>query len=158
MKSMRTLATCGEYSNDRCPNPSTDTSMPPRADSSLVDGGCTMLSCVENTLELKDGDGDIYSRYDLHFLMSNEQKRRLLVLCLLFSPDTLDDKCFFQSENIDSSNEFYELGQVQTSLAAVSNILIGGVNRKVRRIMIYKRNWMLRNYLMPLLQLKNELS
>ena len=115
-------------------------------------------SCVENTLELKDGDGDIYSRYDLHFLMSNEQKRRLLVLCLLFSPDTLDDKCFFQSENIDSSNEFYELGQVQTSLAAVSNILIGGVNRKVRRIMIYKRNWMLRNYIMPLLQLKNELS
>ena len=115
-------------------------------------------SCVENTLELKDGDGDIYSRYDLHFLMNNEQKRRLLVLCMLFSPDMLDDKCFFQSENIDSSNEFYELSQVQTSLAAVSNILIGGVNRKVRRIMIYKRSWMLRNYIMPLMQLNNELN
>ena len=115
-------------------------------------------SCVENTLELDDADSDIYSRYDLHFLMTKENKRRLLALCLLVSPDILDDSCFFQRENIDSQNEFYELDQVQTSLAAVSNILIGGVNRKVRRIMIYKRNWMLRYYFWPIFQLENELS
>ena len=116
------------------------------------------LSCVENTLELDDADSDIYSRYDLHLLMTKEHKRRLLALCLLVSPDILDDSCFFQRENIDLQNEFYELDQVQTSLAAVSNILIGGVNRKVRRIMIYKRNWMLRYYFWPIFQLENELS
>ena len=51
---------------------------------------------------------------------------------------------------MDSDNEFLELSSTETNFIASSSVLIGGSQRKVSKIMMYKRCWIQRNYFDPL--------
>ena len=53
----------------------------------------------------------------------------------------------------DSNNAFFELSAVQHNLLLTDTILIGGQRRSVKKIMAYKRQWVLNFWVDPVRQL-----
>ena len=51
---------------------------------------------------------------------------------------------------MNDSNEFLELSSTETSFIASRSVLIGGSQRRVAKIMLYKQSWLQRNYFGPL--------
>lgn len=62
------------------------------------------------------------------------------------------DQCIFKvPESIQGfHNKFLELNEARTTVLASNNVLIGGVSRKVTKIMMYKPSWMTFYYLEPI--------
>lgn len=106
------------------------------------------LSCVGCCLDIREELGEL-ANYNRYYLFSNEDKRKIVSLAYLLSPDELIGKCWFPSEDIDSNNEIYELSQVQNTLIVSSFIQIGSESRRVAKIMLFKRQWMQKFYIEP---------
>lgn len=90
---------------------------------------------------------------DGYAYLSNEEKAKLLTLCLALSPDKLMGAIFFPAPDdaLDGyANEFYELSAVSTRLVVAESLLVGGQQKKVRSIMMFKKSWIENNYLNPL--------
>ena len=51
---------------------------------------------------------------------------------------------------MSDSNDFLEMSSTQTNFIATNSVLIGGSQRRVAKIMIYKRSWIQNNYFGPL--------
>ena len=85
--------------------------------------------------------------------LSNDEEAKLLILCLALSPDKLIGTILFPADDDDLdgySNEFYELSAVSTRLVVADSLLIGGQQKKIRKIMMFKKSWIENNYLNPL--------
>lgn len=78
------------------------------------------------------------------------QKKALVTLCALFSPDELAGKCWFNKEDLDSSNEFFKLSHVENTLAVSENIFIGAQSRRVLQVMFFKMAWIQNFYIGPM--------
>ena len=113
------------------------------------------LDCVCTVVDYNDGDIRRYRNHSNWANMSDEEDRMIFLLALALSPDELEDKVFFNSPQLcyESSNQFYEIGQVRSQLLIVQSVLIGGQQRKVKKIMAYKQSWLQNNYLQPMQQL-----
>ncbi|CAM4751793.1 unnamed protein product [Rotaria magnacalcarata] len=100
------------------------------------------------------------SNYNNWRYLSADEIRQLIALCYVFSPDVFEDKVFFNSPALcgNSSNKFYEISQVRNQLLAVSSIVIAGQSRRVNKIMVYKRTWMMENFANPILRLVQRYS
>ena len=116
------------------------------------------LSCIGSLLDMRNNetqrkyqDYQNYSR-----IQSLSDKKTLLYLCAVFSPDELDDQCIFHSEKIDSDNEFFEIKQVENTFGVSDSVLIGGQRTRVAKVMVYKMSWMRRNFLEPIMALRRE--
>ncbi|KAL3847960.1 hypothetical protein ACJMK2_018849 [Sinanodonta woodiana] len=85
-------------------------------------------------------------------LSNTSPNLQLIILCVLLDPDEFIDKCIFQNDVmcLNSSNKFYEITQVNNHLLVAGNVIIGGRNRRVNKIMAFKRNWIQDNYYTPL--------
>ena len=96
----------------------------------------------------------------LYAFLTEDEKKQLLVLCAILSPDVLLNKVFFQNDQMcgDSSNEFYDIGTVASHLVVSSSIGIGGQKKSIRKIMTFKMSWLQNNYLEPLQALARELD
>lgn len=118
------------------------------------------LNCVATVLGFDDEINPKYTDFTNHHRLEGDELDALLLLVLLFSPDELLDKVFFQNDQLcgDSNNEFLELSQVTQSLLLTQNALIGGKQRKVARIMAFKTIWLVKNYLEPLQYYKPRLE
>jgi hypothetical protein len=119
------------------------------------------LNCVCRIVDCTD-DREISRFIDYHnwaSLSINDQKK-LLALCYTFSPDVFDDKVFFQSESLcrGAPNRLYEISQVRHQVLAVSNIIVAGRNRQVKKIMAYTMPWMHYCYIQPMKGLVESLS
>jgi len=107
------------------------------------------LGCVGSVLEISDEFGELI-KYERYYALTLDEKKKLITLCYLFSPDVLIDKCWFESPNMDDSNDFLELTHVKNTLVCAESIMIGGRNRRVAKIMLFKRSWLQNNYLTPM--------
>ena len=118
------------------------------------------LDCVSTVLDLHEiSELRRYTNYSNHYNMTIGDKNVIVRLCVLFSPDELINKCFFESPEMcgSSSNQFYKITAQQLRVAAANDIVIGGISRNVTQIMAFKMDWMVRNYINPLRELVNEL-
>ena len=113
------------------------------------------LNCVDTVLDIDEFW--FLTDYAKYYLLDNSDKAKLLLLCKTFSPDVLEDVFEEVSHLPNTSNKFYELGLNQTSIAATSQIVIGGITRKVLKVMFYTREWVDRNYYTPIAQLSYDL-
>ena len=108
-----------------------------------------VCSCVE-----PDEDYSIrrLRSYNNYSSLSNEEQAKLLVLCIALSPDKLIGSIFFPAEDdaFERNNDFFELSAVSTRLVVAESLLIGGQQKKVHKIMMFKKNWIERFYLAPL--------
>ena len=115
------------------------------------------LNCVCSCVDAEDDSGIQRLRdYNNYSRLSNEEEAKLLMLCLALSPDKLIGTVFFPNEDIDrSSNAFYELSAVSTKLVVAESLLIGGQQRRVHKIMMFKMSWIESYYLNPLRSYQN---
>jgi hypothetical protein len=82
--------------------------------------------------------------------LSEEEKAKLLILCLALSPDKLIGTILFPNEDLDYDNDFFELNAVDTNLVVAESLVISGQRKRVRRIMMFKEEWMEHCYFNPL--------
>ena len=75
----------------------------------------------------------------------------------LVNPKVLLNKCLFVAPELcgNYSNKFLELSKVDNILGVSSNIVIGGQNKKVTKIMVCKSNWLEDNFYNPLRNILN---
>ena len=109
-----------------------------------------VCSCVEAE---SDASIDRLRNYKENYSrLSSEEEATLVVLCLALSPDKLIGSIFFPVEDgaFDSGNEFFELSAVSTKLVVAESILIGGQQKRVHTIMMFKKSWIENNYLDPM--------
>ena len=73
--------------------------------------------------------------------LSDEEEAKLLILCLALSPDKLIGTILFPNEDLDGfRNEFFELSSVSTKLVVAESLLIGGQQKRVQKIMMFKKS------------------
>ena len=110
-----------------------------------------ICSCVE-----ADNDGTIrrLRNYQYYSSLSSQEEAQLLILCLALSPDKLIGSIFLPAsddEDFDGcTNEFYELSAVSTRVLVSESLMVGGQQKKVRKIMKFKKAWVENNYINPL--------
>ncbi|KAL3847854.1 hypothetical protein ACJMK2_018745 [Sinanodonta woodiana] len=111
------------------------------------------LNTICGLVDLNDTDPNLQRlrNYEYYYL-TTEETERLLVLCILLEPSVFINKCIFQNDDLcpDTNNEFYEITEVNNHLLVAGNVLIGGRNRRVNKIMTFKMNWIQNNYYTPL--------
>ena len=83
--------------------------------------------------------------------LSNEEHAKLLMLCLALSPDKLIGSIFFPAgdNDIERDNDFFEIQAVSTKFVIAQSLLVGGQQRKVHKIMMFKKRWIENNYIKP---------
>ena len=87
-----------------------------------------------------------------------EEKKALFYLCHILRPEVLNDKCIFNSEDIDADNKFIEITNQTSTFAANENVSIAGQQTRVTNIMLYKMSWIQRNFVDPMQELAAELE
>ena len=92
--------------------------------------------------------------------LSEDETDKLLIMCLLFSPDILINKCIFQDNEMcgGDMNKFYELSAVSNRFLVTEELLIGGQTRRVKKILCFHEIWLECWYIDPLKSFKERLE
>lgn len=110
------------------------------------------LNCVAVVIQL-EGNNKI-TDYSNYYLLSKEEEKVVVVFALLFSPEIMKKKGLFlvgsQYVSDELSNEFYEITNKQFGIHVDSEVIIGGVARKVLKFMGCREGWLEKNYYRPL--------
>ncbi|KAL3863102.1 hypothetical protein ACJMK2_004878 [Sinanodonta woodiana] len=111
------------------------------------------LDCMCTVVDLDDTAPNLQRLRDYEdYLLTFDEHERLLTMCVLLPPKIFLNKCIFQEDALcgDCSNEFYEITQVRHRFLVSGNVIIGGQNRQVNKIMAFKTAWLNDNYYIPL--------
>ena len=92
--------------------------------------------------------------YQDYYLLSEEEEELVVTLALLFNPKILKEKYLFLVGDkfvpAGTDNEFFELTNNNFGIHISSEVIIGGVSRKVLNLMGCNESWLERNYYNPL--------
>jgi hypothetical protein len=118
------------------------------------------LQCVCNVIDCEDANLKIFTNYRNYRALSDDEDEMVYKLCLMCSPDILDEKVFIENEALcgSSHNNFFELSAVKNTLGVVGSIFIAGRTREVKKIMTYKMSWMHTFYLEPMARLADHFN
>ena len=119
------------------------------------------LNCMCQVLAIDDEGGiETLTDYRNYYTLDEIETDLLVYLCAALSPDVLMGKCIFPHEELcgELNNQFFELSEVTTSLAATEHIIIGGQSRKVKKIMTFKMSWLEDNYIEPMVHFIHRLQ
>ncbi|XP_053372594.1 uncharacterized protein LOC128546266 [Mercenaria mercenaria] len=111
------------------------------------------LNCMCSVLDLSDTANLTRLRnYKEYYSLTEAETDALVTLCFLLSPDELCGKVIFQDAAMcgDSNNEFYEVSAVHHNLLVSDSIIIGGQRRAVSKIMAFKQQWLVKNWIDPM--------
>lgn len=92
--------------------------------------------------------------------LSSDEIDELLILCAIFSPDVLLNKCIFMDDEMcgNNMNKFYEVNAVSHRFLVTEEIVIGGQTRRVMKILCFRKLWLETFYLEPITHFKERLS
>ncbi|CAF1553054.1 unnamed protein product [Didymodactylos carnosus] len=116
-----------------------------------LDVVCTLLEYDESNLDrLRD--------FRNYHRLTDDEIRLLFIGCVALSPDLLIDKCMFEDAEAcgNSLNRIYELSHVQRNFLVANSIFVAGRNRRVKKIMAYKPEWIKTFYYNPISQLTQQ--
>jgi hypothetical protein len=112
------------------------------------------LHIVCDLIEYDDRNLDRLRDFKNYHRITNAELRLLYLACAALEPDLLIGKVMFEDEDGDlcgrSTNRIYELSQIQHDLLAISSIFIAGRNRRVKKIMAYRPEWLRTYYIRPM--------
>ena len=110
------------------------------------------LDCVFTVIQY-DG-AEKYTDYRDYDLLSSEEERTVLELAKLFTPKLMSQlSLFLIGYNYvpdGSSNQFYEVTNDKIGLHIDSEVIIGGVSRKVLKVMGCTEEFLKRNFYNPI--------
>ncbi|XP_046857911.1 uncharacterized protein LOC124451345 [Xenia sp. Carnegie-2017] len=117
------------------------------------------LNCISTVLELDDMPSEL-TDFAYYYRLTEVQTDVLLELCLLLKPDLLNDKCIFERSDLPNGayNKFLELSSIKTTMVATSNVMMGGRNVRVLKIMLYKPIWRRINFDEPMAAMARRLG
>ena len=81
--------------------------------------------------------------------LTQREQATLLDLCTTLSPDKLIGKVFFRNEKMQERNQFLEISTVSMKLEVSQTLMIGGTQQTVKRVMMFKNEWMETYYVQP---------
>ena len=108
------------------------------------------LDCVFAVIQY-DG-AERYTDYHNYYLLSSEEEQTVLGLAALFNPKIMSDLSLFLigSRFVPSGgNQFYEVTNDKIGFHINSEVMIGGVSRKVLKVMGCTQDWLDRNFFNP---------
>ena len=108
--------------------------------------------CVSVVIQLDKNNR--YTDYSNYFLLSKEEEETVAGFAILFSPEIMKKYCLFvvnpQYVKYGYTNDFLEITNNNLGIHVDSEVIIGGVSRKVLKIMVCKECWLEENYYLPL--------
>ncbi|XP_069119427.1 uncharacterized protein [Argopecten irradians] len=119
------------------------------------------LNSICTVLDIGNEPGTRINRlkyYQNYLSLSENEVNQLISICALLPPDILIDKCIFQDDAMcgNNTNQFYTI--TENRFFVSNSILIAGRHRSVKMIMTFKMEWLRRNYLEPIVMLKNQMA
>ena len=110
------------------------------------------LSCVFTVIQIDESSR--LTDYRNYFLLSKEEEQTVLGLIALFNPKVMMDLSLFiiapHLVPYGYSNEFYKFTDDKIGVHVNSEVVIGGVTRKVLKIMVCEESWITQNYINPI--------
>ena len=117
------------------------------------------LLCVFAIIKF-DG-AEKYTDYENYYLLSTEEEQTIVGLACLFNPKIMiESSLFLVGSNFlpsGNDNKFYEISNNKIGIHVNSEIMIGGVSRKVLKVMACNESWLRRNYFNPMKSYRNKL-
>lgn len=97
--------------------------------------------------------------YEKFRKLTTKQCDQMLTLCAVLTPDLFINKCIFEdaAKCGDYTNEFFNLEEVEKSLAIQNEVVIRGEKRHISKIMYYKPAYLTQNYFEPMRHLEHRL-
>ena len=110
------------------------------------------LNCVTGVIQYDENNK--FLEYQKYYLLSEKEEQLVVIIAILFDPKILISQSLFLvgSEYVPSgkTNQFYELTNNKFGIHINSEVIIGGVARKVLKFMGCTQSWLDDNYYEPI--------
>ena len=107
------------------------------------------LSCVNSVLNYADLAP--YIDYHSYLYLPQNEINNIIQFANLFNPITMGSyKVFIQDDSLPMGNQFFEITDETYGIHINEDILIGGKIAKISKIMVYRSDWVTKNYYIPL--------